>query len=78
MNFQYSKDLFYQLALNEFSNFGIIELDQPAHMKSLLNLYLDEHEDILDPNSSETRESCVQVNFFFIDIMFRMKIYRFF
>jgi hypothetical protein len=43
MNFpsHHSKDLFYQLALQEFSNFGIIALNPPAPIDTLLKLCLE-------------------------------------
>jgi hypothetical protein len=55
-----SKDLFYQLALEEFANFGRITFDQPASICALLNLYFDqsEHATTLQVN----KEKRIQVN----------------
>ncbi len=59
-----SEELFYQLTLLEFHNFGFIHLSIPAPIRELIIFALEscDHEEFEDLKSNE---EIAQVNFFF-------------
>jgi len=61
-----SEELFYQICLQDFSNFGFIRLSSPVSIKDMVLMALDDEQDLMEkdewPEELKPKDEIAQVN----------------